>query len=179
MVVAAVASAAALRRPSWRSGDYLVTLTVGGKTYKQLLRVERVSGGDDTGGSASAATTIGIRNHPTNRTSMNARRAALLGSPSASCAETSGDHSGTRVVAIAPTDGVRAPTAVACERTSSSVQRANDAPRESERPNSLDVAESSKIGGTRTPNQHVEMRLESGGTSLTSDDATVHRASVI
>jgi hypothetical protein len=32
------------------SGDYLVTLTVGGKTYKQLLRVERVSGGDDTGG---------------------------------------------------------------------------------------------------------------------------------
>jgi hypothetical protein len=27
-----------------------VTLTVGGKTYKQLLRVERVSGGDDTGG---------------------------------------------------------------------------------------------------------------------------------
>ena len=28
-------------------GDYLVTLTVAGKTYKQLLRVERVSGGDD------------------------------------------------------------------------------------------------------------------------------------
>ncbi len=36
--------------PVVNSGDYLVTLTVGGKTYKQLLRVERVSGGDDTGG---------------------------------------------------------------------------------------------------------------------------------
>jgi photosystem II stability/assembly factor-like uncharacterized protein len=36
--------------PVVASGDYLVTLTVGGKTYKQLLRVERVSGGDDTGG---------------------------------------------------------------------------------------------------------------------------------
>ena len=35
--------------PVVASGDYLVTLTVGGKTYKQLLRVERVSGGDDTG----------------------------------------------------------------------------------------------------------------------------------
>jgi len=34
--------------PVVASGDYLVTLTVGGKTYKQLLRVERVSGGDDT-----------------------------------------------------------------------------------------------------------------------------------
>ncbi|HUQ81633.1 MAG TPA: hypothetical protein VM076_10865, partial [Gemmatimonadaceae bacterium] len=32
------------------AGDYLVTLTVGGKTYKQLLRVERVSGGEDSGG---------------------------------------------------------------------------------------------------------------------------------
>jgi hypothetical protein len=29
------------------SGDYLVTLTVGGKTYKQLLRGS-VCGGDDT-----------------------------------------------------------------------------------------------------------------------------------
>jgi len=36
--------------PLVAAGDYLVTLTVGGKTYKQLLRVERVSGGDDTGG---------------------------------------------------------------------------------------------------------------------------------
>jgi hypothetical protein len=36
--------------PTVAAGDYLVTLTVGGKTYKQLLRVERVSGGDDTGG---------------------------------------------------------------------------------------------------------------------------------
>jgi len=34
--------------PVVASGDYLVTLTGGGKTYKQLLRVERVSGGDDT-----------------------------------------------------------------------------------------------------------------------------------
>ena len=34
--------------PVVASGDYLVTLTVGGKSYKQLLRVERVSGGDDT-----------------------------------------------------------------------------------------------------------------------------------
>jgi len=34
--------------PVVASGDYLVTLTVGGKTYKQLLRVERVGGGDDT-----------------------------------------------------------------------------------------------------------------------------------
>jgi len=34
--------------PVVASGDYLVTLTVGGKTFKQLLRVERVSGGDDT-----------------------------------------------------------------------------------------------------------------------------------
>jgi hypothetical protein len=33
--------------PTVNSGDYLVTLTVGGKTFKQLLRVERVSGGDD------------------------------------------------------------------------------------------------------------------------------------
>jgi hypothetical protein len=31
------------------SGDYLVTMTVGGKTYKQVLRVERVNGGDDAG----------------------------------------------------------------------------------------------------------------------------------
>jgi hypothetical protein len=36
--------------PVVNSGDYLVSLTVGGKTYKQLLRVDRVSGGDDTGG---------------------------------------------------------------------------------------------------------------------------------
>jgi len=35
--------------PVVAAGDYLVTLTVGGKTYKQLLRVERVSGGDDAG----------------------------------------------------------------------------------------------------------------------------------
>ncbi|GJG88796.1 hypothetical protein tb265_39770 [Gemmatimonadetes bacterium T265] len=31
------------------SGDYLVTLTVGGRQYRQLLRVERLSGGDDAG----------------------------------------------------------------------------------------------------------------------------------
>jgi hypothetical protein len=31
------------------SGDYLVTLTVGGRSYRQLLRVERLSGGDDAG----------------------------------------------------------------------------------------------------------------------------------
>jgi photosystem II stability/assembly factor-like uncharacterized protein len=35
--------------PSVASGDYLVTLSVGGKTYKQLLRVERANGGDDSG----------------------------------------------------------------------------------------------------------------------------------
>jgi hypothetical protein len=35
--------------PAVAAGDYLVSLTVGGKTYKQLLRVERLSGGDDTG----------------------------------------------------------------------------------------------------------------------------------
>ncbi|MFL5606043.1 MAG: WD40/YVTN/BNR-like repeat-containing protein [Gemmatimonadaceae bacterium] len=35
--------------PVVASGDYLVTLTVGGRTYKQLLRVERLSGGDDSG----------------------------------------------------------------------------------------------------------------------------------
>ena len=35
--------------PVVAAGDYLVSLTVGGKTYKQLLRVERVSGGDDAG----------------------------------------------------------------------------------------------------------------------------------
>ena len=29
--------------------SYLVTLTVGGRTQKQVLRVERMSGGDDTG----------------------------------------------------------------------------------------------------------------------------------
>ena len=33
--------------PVVASGDYLVTLTVGGKTYKQLLRGS-VCGGDDT-----------------------------------------------------------------------------------------------------------------------------------
>jgi hypothetical protein len=35
--------------PTVNSGDYLVTLKVGGKTYSQLLRVERMSGGDDSG----------------------------------------------------------------------------------------------------------------------------------
>jgi hypothetical protein len=35
--------------PVVNTGDYLVTLSVGGKTYKQLLRVERMSGGDDAG----------------------------------------------------------------------------------------------------------------------------------
>jgi photosystem II stability/assembly factor-like uncharacterized protein len=35
--------------PVVNTGDYLVTLTVGGRTYRQVLRVERVSGGDDTG----------------------------------------------------------------------------------------------------------------------------------
>ena len=29
------------------TGDYLVTLVVNGQTYKQKLRVERVSGGDE------------------------------------------------------------------------------------------------------------------------------------
>jgi hypothetical protein len=33
--------------PVVNSGDYLVTLNVGGRTYKQVLRVERASGGDD------------------------------------------------------------------------------------------------------------------------------------
>ena len=33
--------------PVVNSGDYLVTLDVGGRTYKQVLRVERASGGDD------------------------------------------------------------------------------------------------------------------------------------
>jgi hypothetical protein len=32
------------------TGDYLVTMTVGGQTYKQSFRVERVSGGSDVGG---------------------------------------------------------------------------------------------------------------------------------
>ncbi len=31
------------------TGDYLVTLKAGGNTYRQLLRVERASGGDDSG----------------------------------------------------------------------------------------------------------------------------------
>lgn len=31
------------------TGDYLVSITVGGQTYKQVLRVERVSGGGSTG----------------------------------------------------------------------------------------------------------------------------------
>ena len=35
--------------PVVNTGDYLVTLMVGGKSYKQVLRVERMSGGDDTG----------------------------------------------------------------------------------------------------------------------------------
>jgi len=36
--------------PLVAAGDYLVTLSVGGKTYKQLLRIERLSGGEDAGG---------------------------------------------------------------------------------------------------------------------------------
>jgi hypothetical protein len=39
--------------PEVASGDYLVALTVGGKTYKQVLRVERVNG-YGTGGTAGA-----------------------------------------------------------------------------------------------------------------------------
>ncbi|MFL5911681.1 MAG: hypothetical protein ACJ768_14045, partial [Gaiellaceae bacterium] len=35
--------------PVVNTGDYLVTLQVGGRTSKQMLRVERMSGGDDTG----------------------------------------------------------------------------------------------------------------------------------
>jgi hypothetical protein len=35
--------------PVVNTGDYLVTLQVGGRTYKQVLRVERMSGGDDSG----------------------------------------------------------------------------------------------------------------------------------
>jgi hypothetical protein len=35
--------------PVVNTGDYLVTLQVGGRTYKQVLRVERMSGGEDTG----------------------------------------------------------------------------------------------------------------------------------
>ncbi len=35
--------------PAVASGDYLVTLTVNGQRYRQLLRVERLSGGDDAG----------------------------------------------------------------------------------------------------------------------------------
>ena len=31
------------------TGDYVVTMSVGGQTYKQLFRVERVSGGGDSG----------------------------------------------------------------------------------------------------------------------------------
>jgi hypothetical protein len=31
------------------TGDYLVTLVVGGQTYKQIFRVERVSGSDSEG----------------------------------------------------------------------------------------------------------------------------------
>jgi hypothetical protein len=33
------------------TGDYLVTMTVGGKTLRQVLRVERVGSGDAVGGS--------------------------------------------------------------------------------------------------------------------------------
>jgi BNR/Asp-box repeat len=32
------------------TGDYLVSMTIGGQTYKQTFRVERVSGGSDVGG---------------------------------------------------------------------------------------------------------------------------------
>jgi len=32
------------------TGDYLVSMTVGGQTYKQTFRVERVSGGSEAGG---------------------------------------------------------------------------------------------------------------------------------
>jgi hypothetical protein len=35
--------------PVVNTGDYLVTLQIGGRTYKQVLRVERMSGGEDTG----------------------------------------------------------------------------------------------------------------------------------
>ncbi|HEY9225435.1 MAG TPA: hypothetical protein VIP11_02230, partial [Gemmatimonadaceae bacterium] len=31
------------------TGDYLVSMTIGGQTYKQTFRVERVSGGGDSG----------------------------------------------------------------------------------------------------------------------------------
>jgi hypothetical protein len=31
------------------TGEYLVTMTVGGQTYRQSFRVERVSGGGDSG----------------------------------------------------------------------------------------------------------------------------------
>jgi hypothetical protein len=36
--------------PTADTGDYLVTLVVGGKEYKQLLRVVHVEGGADSGG---------------------------------------------------------------------------------------------------------------------------------
>jgi hypothetical protein len=29
------------------TGDYLVTLKIGGQTYRQVLRVERANGGDE------------------------------------------------------------------------------------------------------------------------------------
>ena len=31
------------------AGEYLVTMTVGGQTFKQVLKVEHMSGGDDSG----------------------------------------------------------------------------------------------------------------------------------
>lgn len=31
------------------TGDYLVTLVIGNQTYKQKMRVERISGGDEPG----------------------------------------------------------------------------------------------------------------------------------
>jgi hypothetical protein len=40
--------------PVVASGDYLVTLTVGGRSFRQLLRVERLSGGDDSGSAFGA-----------------------------------------------------------------------------------------------------------------------------
>jgi hypothetical protein len=40
--------------PLVATGDYLVTLEVGGQRYRQVLRVERVSGGESAGIAAQA-----------------------------------------------------------------------------------------------------------------------------
>ena len=45
--VAAVVAVAAALAPLAPLGDYLVTLTVGGQSYRQKLRVERVEGFGD------------------------------------------------------------------------------------------------------------------------------------